>query len=435
MRAFAALIVKDLKLFFGDRRAVVLTVATPIAIASFFGFLFSGDNGGSASRIKVCVVDLDGSAISTKVVSALAADASLELVVKKDTAPAREAVRKGGADGAAVAVILPRGFGEAASRAFFGTTAKPELSLLYDPSRSAEMAMVRGILTQHVMEVVSAEVFGGASGTKFTEDALASVAKSDGLAPDDKRSLQNLLGSVRAWQERQAVARGSGAPLPAGGITMPYAVKEEPVTARRGVPYNGYAHSFAGMGLQFILFAGIELGMGILLEREQGLWKRLRAAPISKATLLGARAAGGALIAFSALAVTFAFGMLVFRIRVLGSWPGFVLLGVASALMVAAFGLMLAALGRTTGATRGIAILAVLLMTLLGGGWVPAFLFPGWMRSLTLVIPVRWAVDGLDAVTWRGAGFGEALPAIAALLGFALIFGAVAVRRFRWQEE
>jgi hypothetical protein len=39
------------------------------------------------------------------------------------------------------------------------------------------------------------------------------------------------------------------------------------VTARYGAPYNGFAHAFAGMGVQFILFSGIDLGVGVLLDK------------------------------------------------------------------------------------------------------------------------------------------------------------------------
>ena len=62
------------------------------------------------------------------------------------------------------------------------------------------------------------------------------------------------------------------------------------MTAQAGVAYNGFAHSFAGMGVQFLLFACIDLAIGMLLERQLGLWKRLRAAPISRVVLLGAKA-------------------------------------------------------------------------------------------------------------------------------------------------
>jgi ABC-2 type transport system permease protein len=44
-------------------------------------------------------------------------------------------------------------------------------------------------------------------------------------------------------------------------------------------------------------------------------------------------------------------------------------------------------------------------------------------------------VDGLDAVTWRGVDFMGVLPAILVLLGFAALFGALAVARFRWEAD
>jgi ABC-2 type transport system permease protein len=68
---------------------------------------------------------------------------------------------------------------------------------------------------------------------------------------------------------------------------------------------------------------------------------------------------------------------------------------------------------------------------MLGGAWVPTFMVPAWVQLLTLVVPTRWAIAGLDAVTWRGLGVAAALPAIAVLLGFALLFTAAAVWRFR----
>ncbi len=51
---FLALVRKDLKLFFGDRRALLMTVAAPILIASFFGYIFGGRSGQTkTSRIPV----------------------------------------------------------------------------------------------------------------------------------------------------------------------------------------------------------------------------------------------------------------------------------------------------------------------------------------------------------------------------------------------
>jgi ABC-2 type transport system permease protein len=38
-------------------------------------------------------------------------------------------------------------------------------------------------------------------------------------------------------------------------------------------------------------------------------------------------------------------------------------------------------------------------------------------------------------MTWRGLGIAEAGAAIAALLAFTIAFLAIAVWRFRWQEQ
>ena len=67
---------------------------------------------------------------------------------------------------------------------------------------------------------------------------------------------------------------------------MPYTVHEEAMTAGSNIAYNGYAHSFAGMAIQFLLFAMANMGIEMLLERQRGLWKRLRSAPVSRFTLL-----------------------------------------------------------------------------------------------------------------------------------------------------
>jgi ABC-type multidrug transport system permease subunit len=57
-----------------------------------------------------------------------------------------------------------------------------------------------------------------------------------------------------------------------------------------------------------------------------------------------------------------------------------------------------------------------------------------WLQQLAVIVPARWAVDGLDAMTWRGIGWTGALTPSLVLLGFAAAFGATALRRFRWDE-
>jgi ABC-2 type transport system permease protein len=282
------------------------------------------------------------------------------------------------------------------------------------------------------MQSVSREMFTGPSGQRLVEDTLRDLDSSD-LPPERAALLRELLTAIRSLNAT-AAANGSGAGGGPTGFSMPYSVHVEAVTSGDNVAYNGYAHSFAGMGIQFLLFAAIDLGIGILLERQRGLWKRLRSAPVSRVTLLGGKAASGTLISLMSLLVSFGFAMVVFGVRIQGSVAGFLAVAVACAVMASTFGLLIASIGKTPNATRGVAILAVLMMVMLGGAWVPTFIFPAWLQRLTVVVPARWAVDGLDAMTWRGLAFREAVLPVVVLLGFAALFGALTIARFRWEE-
>lgn len=431
MKRPLAIVLHELRLFLSDRRSVVIGIVTPILLATFFGFLFSGAGREEAAKIPVLLADADGSAVSRAIAAALAADPLLAVSPASEAA-AREAVRKGKA---AAAVVLPKGFGEASVRAFLGSATAPEAVLLVDPSRATEAGLVRGLFAEKVFREASREAFAGATGSKVLEEGLRALEAAPGPARPEDEALKRLLRDVGAWQSAARGGAEPGAARRGPGAAVPFTLKEEPVTARHGVVYNSYAHSFAGMAIQFLLFVAIDFGIALLLERQGGLWKRLRSAPLSRSALLLGKAAAGALIGLVSVGATFAFGIVVLGVRVEGSVSGFVLLLLASAVMASAFGLLLAALGRTPGATRGLAILAVLLLVMLGGGWVPAFVFPAWLQKVTLVLPTRWAIDGLDAVTWRGAGLVDgALPAVAVLAGYAALFLLVARLRFRWTD-
>jgi ABC-2 type transport system permease protein len=308
--------------------------------------------------------------------------------------------------------------------------------MAYDPSRNTELAMVRGVMTQHVMEAVSREMFGGVQGKKYLDQALPGIESSTTMSAEQKQALTQMLRSVQSYYDKTGTTTG-GAQTDSRprGITMPYTVKEQAVTSGANVAYNGYAHSFAGMAIQFLLFAMANLGVEMLLERQRGLWRRLRSAPVSRLMLLAAKVVSGALISLMILGVCFAFAMVVFGVRIHGSLAGFVGVSIACALMASTFGVLVAALGNSPATARGVTTLAVLMMVMLGGAWVPTFIFPAWLQQFTLIVPVRWAVDGMDGMTWRGIGISGALAPIAVLILFAAAFAVVSVMRFRWEES
>lgn len=435
--ALFALIRKDLQEFVTDRRAVIMAFVAPILLASFMAMALGGmgGGGGEAGPAEIRVADEDGSDLSRRLLRALEGDKQLRST-PGTPAEARDAVRRGRA---VVAVVIPEGFGRRAPRAMFGPGERPTLALLYDPTRQAELGMVRGLLTQHVMQVVSGAMMGpGAPGLAEGE---AEVEASRDMSPELKGSLQAMFREIRRVQAQVGAGKGTSGlgQASAPGMGVPFETREEPVTAGDMKQREAtYSHAFGGMAVQFILFAAVEAGVALLTERQRGVWKRLRAAPLSRLVLLAARVASGAIIALVVTCVVFGFGAIFFGVRVQGGAAGvlgFLAVATGYALTASTFGLLVAALGRTPQAARGVAILVVLVMVMLGGAWMPSQFFPGWVRSITPVIPTRWAMDGFDAATIRATSALEMLGPAAALAGFATLFGALAVARFRWEAD
>ncbi len=377
MTAFRALVRKDIAIFLRDRRALVVSVLTPIVVAGFFGFLFAGPGSGGnpISRMKVGITDLDQSALTKAVLESLNQDAALDIQLLPEH-QAEQLVRSGKLR---AAIVFPAQFEALATGSLLGVGQMPDVRLLYDPSQSMIRPMVAGLLTQHVMQRLSRPAFVGNS--------------------------------------------------------RPVPFNVENIPASSGPRYNSYAHSFAGMSIQFILFMGIDAGIALLMMRQEGMWRRLRAAPLSRFVLLGSRVVATTLIAIMILAVVYLAARLVFGVRIAGSVPGFMMVAGAFALLAATTGLMIASLGRSVGATRGVAMFTVLILVMLGGAWVPSFLFPEWLQHVTEFVPTRWAVDGLDNTTWRGQPLQSAYLPTAVLLGWSALFVLIAAWRFNWEDN
>ncbi|MDB6152759.1 MAG: hypothetical protein JWL90_1212 [Chthoniobacteraceae bacterium] len=430
MNVILAIIRKDLKIFFNNPKAVIITILVPIAIGTFMGSVTGGVNGRTQpNRVPVCVAMADEGATAAAILVSFEKDPNLRMELV-DEAAARDRVLRGKVG---VAVIIPKGFGKDATRAMFGPGKKPQVTILNDPSKAMELSIVKGALTQNIMQIVSRDAFGGAGGQNFIEESLSNLSNQTDSANTE---LFAMLKSVQKFMDRPRAPgsdKASGNGL-AGGMSVPYETITENMTQKRGAAYNGYAHSFGGMAVQFVLMFSIETGVALLLERQRGLWKRLQSAPLSRAVLLGGRAASTTIISLLTLAACWAFCIVALGVRVEGSWIGFLICNLIFALFASSVGLLLAAIGRSPEATRGIAIFAVLMLVMLGGAWVPSFLFPSWLQQATLFVPTRWIVDAFDAMTWRGLGFSAIVMPSLVLLGYTAVFGALSVLRFKWEE-
>ena len=439
MGAFWQLVRTDLRLYFSNRRALLMNLAAPIAIAAFFGSLFGPHRDDKPASIPIAISDQDGSALSRAIAQRLAAEPRLS-VRALDEPAAIELVRAGQLQ---VNIVVPAGFGANAGLAMFGAREKLPLAIHYDPSQYVTLQLVDGLLAQAVMQEIGKSLFSF-QGDTFTR-LRSQLRDNQAMGPATRADLEGILDRADRLQARQSAdaapgtAPGTAAGPAAGnapqpGLGLPYTLQEDEVRAQQGVPYNSYAHSFAGMGVQFVLMMGVELGVGLLMMRRLGLWRRIRAAPLGKGTVLGARVTMSALASLGVMAVLYAVAMGVFGVRVQGSWVGFIGVLLAFSLLTASLGLLVASIGGTPEATRGLAIFLTLILVMLGGAWIPTFIFPAWLQKITVFVPTRWAVDGLDAMTWRGQGLAAAGLPILGMCACALACLLAATWLFKWEE-
>jgi len=350
-----------------------MSFVIPILVASILGWLDTTASDPSPNqKIEFAIVDNDRSAVSAAVLAKLQKDDSVA-PHEMPEAKARELARNGGE----VVVIIPSQFGRAAVAAFNGGP-KPGVELLADPAKPTDAQVVKGAIIGNASSVVAKEVYG-------------------------------------------TLAGDASAPLEVKEIT----------SAAQQAKWGQAAHDFAGFGLMGLLFFSIESAVTLVRDRRLGIWRRLRASPVSPAIFFLSRGVSSTVIALAITTVMFGFGALLFGIRVLGSFPGFVMVAVATSLMAATFGLFIATFGRSETQARGVSILFIFLMLATGGAWFPLNRMPDWIQRGALYLPVRWAVEGFDAMTWRGLGLAEGAR-YAGMLGlFALIFGCLGLLGMR----
>ncbi len=431
-----ALMRAELRLFFSDRRSVILYLAVPIFIASFIGSLTGGGSGSRQVSMALWIADLDGSALSRGVVSNFVSDVAFRVTVTNDAAVRAQVL----AGRVPVGLILPPRFGADAPFGLFDTNRRPNLTLLHDPSRAMEYQVVQGMLIPKVIQSIAENAFSWNGARELANEALRNLERTAALPNDDRSLYRRMLEPVREWVDGQATRETAEAgttnrPQRPFELPMPFQVTAEAVTARAEAKYNGYAHSFAGIGLQFVLMSMVDLAMGLLRERESGWFKRLRSAPLTRGSVLISKGTAYAVVAVMSLSGCFAFAMAVFGVRIQGSGLGFLLCLVLTSMMSSSLGLMLAAVGKTQGGTRSISIAVILVLVMLGGAWMPTFIFPSWLQTISLFTPTRWAIDAFDAMTWRGLGLEALIGPAAAMLGWTALFSGIALWKFRWESE
>jgi ABC-type multidrug transport system permease subunit len=186
-----------------------------------------------------------------------------------------------------------------------------------------------------------------------------------------------------------------------------------------------------GYLVMFVFFLAALGAEGIVKERHNQTLERLLASSVRREAILGGIFAGTALKGMVQIIIFWIVGFFIFRME-MGTSPAAVLLmSVLMVLVSSAFSLMLATLVRTQRAAIAVGVLTSLVLAPLGGCWWPLFITPKWMQFLARLTPHGWATTGFNKLLVFGADFNAAIPNMLALIAFAVLFGMIAVWRFR----
>jgi ABC-2 type transport system permease protein len=211
----------------------------------------------------------------------------------------------------------------------------------------------------------------------------------------------------------------------------PPSIEARSVVASAAGPHSGFELVFPAMILWGLLGCAATFAVAIVSERASGTLLRLRAAPLSNASILGGKAGACVLACLADALLLGLLGVFVLDVRV--GDPGKLVAAIAAtALCFSGLTMVLGVLGKSEQAVAGAGWSTLIVLAMLGGAMVPLPLMPEWLLSVSDVSPVKWGIRALEGATWRADDWGQLLAPLGWLValgvaGFAL--GAAVLQR------
>jgi len=410
-----------------DRAALALSFILPISFFTIFAIIFGG-NRSSTPRVSLIVVDQDRSQASRDLVAALEREDSLRVSTAPPArrgAPAPQPYSAASAEAAvkagdvSVALIIPQGFG--AHPVSFGPGAEgSEIELLNDASDTIAPQVVIGLLQKAAMTAMPAAM--AEEGLKYSEEYLGA------FTPEQRQRMTGYLNDLRGRE-----ARGEDGAGAASGFDGIIRVQQRAVV---GENKNNPMVSFyaAAIGVMFLLFTASGSAGSLLDEAESGTLDRVLSSRISMTSLLAGKLSFNTLLAFVQLTVMYLFAWAAFKVDFFSHIPGFVVMGLCTAVAVAAFGMLLASVCRTRAQLGALSTLLILMMSAIGGSMFPRVLMSDALKRAGLWTLNAWAIDGFTKVFWYDQPVSALWPQVTVLLAAAIALFAVARRLARRWE-
>ncbi|MFN2218316.1 MAG: ABC transporter permease [Anaerolineae bacterium] len=402
---------KDIQIFVRDRGGMITSFLLPMLFIVVFSYAFSGI-ASTDEVITLPVVNLDGGEVSAALIEGVNNVAGVETEMY-DEADARARIE---GEQLQYALFIPAGFSD-------GVAAGESMTLVLLSGPNADGANVEAMRT----------VVDGVSKDLSLQTQLLAGFRQMGQMMQASEAEGVFTSDLAVAQAQSQFERAKTAPLVGIEQKTPDAILQE------REEFSAVGLSVPGATVLFVFVMASTTAMSLYSEKKTGTFRRLLAAPLAKAELLGGKMLPGFVIILVQIAVIFAASILLLpligldRLYLGNDLLGLVLLSMLVALCSTSLGLLIAAIARTEGQISGISVVAMWVMGAVSGAFVPTFFLGDFLGTIGKITPQYWAVSAYTAFFVRGQTLADVGTQMAILAGFTLVFFAIGLWRFKFE--
>ena len=166
--------------------------------------------------------------------------------------------------------------------------------------------------------------------------------------------------------------------------------------------------------------------------RQRKLLKRFVATPMRRSDFLLALTSSRLVLMLVEVGLLLGFGVLVFRMRVLGSLLTILLLGAVGAISFGGLGLLTASRAQKIESVSGLINVVMMPMWVFSGVFFSYERFPAAIQPFIKALPLTALNDALRATILQGASLGSQAGRLLILVVWGGISFVLALRWFRW---
>ena len=400
---------KDLRQLIADWRTALFLLLMPIGFTLLFAFVFGSGNGAEDTRLPVGFIDQDSKgALSTHLLVLLDTSEAIRPVVLDDADHERAQKQVADQDLAA-AIIIPAGYSQQALSST--TSGFPKPTVIIDPDSNAGQAAQSGL------QAALMRLLGSAEAARLTAQAY----ESQGGTADQEFMAEALDRAIRAWEN------------PPLTVTLSQSGAFDTGDQEASAPTNDYAHSSAGIMVQFAMAGLMGAAAIIVAERKTGTMHRMLTTPVTRIEIIMGHFLAMLTMILAQLMVLVLFGQIFLGVGYLRVPLATLLMLLTTAFWAASLGLLIGIFARTEEQVTIFTIVVMLLLSGLGGAWMPLEFTSKTFQTVGHLLPTAWAIDGFENIVVRGLGLDSVLFPAAIVLGFAIVFFVTAVWRFRFE--